>query len=222
MGECGHPTDQSLARQSKIDGTLVQVWHKKIWMDGDLVKAYVTGASNDYGKSFDMDLRRGQVPAFSLRAIGSLVNENGCMTVRHLQPITWDRVYYPSHSKAYMTKIVSNESVSVSPKVFYEIAEGEYYHSKQTEINQVSEAGNCPMGEELIIPLTQSEISNYLMQESTNVQTAISTFDVLYESIQLNPSLNTVTMKTRMGDTFHICLEDAVKREVLDGIAKFF
>lgn len=225
-GEAGHPTDTSLARQSKVDPTLEQVWYKKLWMDGDYVKGWFTGTSNDLGKSFNEDLRRGQRPSFSLRAVGSLVNENGRMTVRKMQMITYDRVYFPSHSKAYTTKIVTTESAvgfePVTHKI-YTIDESCYFSAKASEIQRIAEAGNSvDLDEDIITPLTQSELSNYLMNESNNIQMALNTFEVLYESMQLDPAMRTVSMKTYDGDTIHLYLEQAVQKEIIHGINELF
>lgn len=224
-GEAGHPTDTSLARQAKVDPTLEQVWYLKLWMDGNFVKGRFTGTSNELGRSFNEDLRRGQRPSFSLRAVGSLVNENGRMTVRKMQMITYDRVYFPSHSKAYTTHIVTTESGIGfnTPRKQYTINEDCYFHTKAKEIQRIAEAGNAvDMEQDIITPLTQSEMNNYLMNESGRIETVLNTFDVLYESMVLDPSMKTVTMKTRYGDTISVYLEQAVQKEILNGINSLF
>ena len=114
-GEAGHPLDKTLARQSKVDPQCEQVWYTKLWMDGDLVMGHFRGTNNDLGRSFNDDLKDGQLPSFSLRALGSLVNENGRMTVRNMQMVAYDRVYFPSHPGAYTTKILTTESGYSSP-----------------------------------------------------------------------------------------------------------
>lgn len=219
VSELGHPLDQSIHRQSTIVEKNGCCFHKKLWMDGNLVKSWFTGTSNELGKAFNEDLRRGRRPSFSLRAIGSLVNENGINKVKNMVMITYDKVIYPSHIKAYMTNIVSSEEVKVQESAL--LNESAFLNNPKI-VEAVKEDGNCLDATPLVFPLTQDEMARFMVEESDNIQSVISTFDVLYESIKLDPTLNTVTMKTRMGDTFHICLEDAVKREVLDGIAKFF
>jgi hypothetical protein len=217
FGEAGHPLSTEVSRQVKVDPANIQVWYKKLWMEDNLVKAVFTGTSNELGKAFNLDLKRGQRPSFSLRALGSVVNEGGALKVARLSLICYDRVIYPSHSCAYTTGIVK-ESANVK------INASDIIDTSMTknQIDKLTEAGNCLDGSPLVVPLTQEEVSNYLVQESGNIQSAISTFDVLYESIQLNPNLDTVTMKTRIGDTFRICLEDAVKREIVHGISRYF
>ena len=224
-GEAGHPTDTSLARQAKVDPRYEQVWYKKLWMDGDYVKAWFTGTSNDLGKSFNDDLKRGQKPSFSLRAVGALTNENGRMTVRNMQMIAYDRVYFPSHSKAYTSHIVTTEAVVGGPiaNLKYTIPDDEYFAAKIEEINMLAEAGNILDASGVIeTPLTQSEMNSYILAESARVTDVINTFDVLYESMSLDPNMKTVTMKTKAGDTIYLALEEAVNKEITFGIANLF
>lgn len=223
-GEAGHPTDTSLARQAKVDPTLEQVWYLKLWTDGKFVKGRFRGTNNDLGRSFNEDLRCGQKPSFSLRAVGSLVNENGRLTVRKMQMITYDRVYFPSHSKAYTTKIITTES-ALTPVTFqqYHINADEYFHAKSSEINQLSEAGNIvDCSEDIITPLTKSELNSYLLAESGRVSSVLNTFDILYESVELDPEMKTVKMQTKQGDTINIYLEQAIQKEIIAGVADLF
>ena len=225
-GEAGHPTDTSLARQAKVDPTLEQVWYKKLWMDGNFVMGRFTGTSNELGRSFNEDLRRGQRPSFSLRAVGSLINENGRMTVRKMQMITYDRVYFPSHSKAYTTHIVTTEAgIGFQPvtQKIYTIDESCYFHAKTDEIQKIAESGNAvDVGETIITPLTQAEMNNYIMNESSRIESILNTFDVLYESMTLDPTMKTVTMQTRYGDKICVYLEQAVQKELIYGVNELF
>jgi hypothetical protein len=224
-GEAGHPTDTSLVRQAKVDPTNEQVWYKKIWMDGDLVKAHFCGTNNELGRSFNEDLKCGQLPSFSLRAVGSLINENGRNTVRNMQIITYDRVYWPAPSGAYTSHVITTESALGESSAIkqYDINENDYFYAKASEINRLSEAGNAvDSDEEIITPLTQKEMNNFIVAESANIRSVIDTFDVLYESMELDPTANIVTMKNVHGDTIVLSLESAVKKEILHAINDLF
>lgn len=221
-GEAGHPLDQTLSRQSKIDPNNEQVWYTKLWMEGPYVKAWFRGTNNELGKSFNADLKDGQRPSFSLRALGSLVNENGRMTVRNMQMVTYDRVYFPSHSKAYTTKILTTEAANNKPTKYFVANEDTYLAAKQYELDNIVEKGNCPISESIIIPLTQNEINAFIIQESSNVKSILNQFEILYESIELNPDMNTVKMKTKFGDIINISLEKAIKREIIDEVFRNF
>lgn len=222
-GEAGHPLDKTLARQQKIDPEHEQVWYTKLWMDGNYVMAHFRGTNNDLGRSFNDDLKDGQLPSFSLRALGSLVNEGGRMTVRNMQIVTYDRVYFPSHSKAYTTKLLTTESADGSEQKKYYIAEtASYFSKKQEELNTLTEAGNSVVSDSFVTPLTQQEVNNFILSESVNLRQVINNFDVLYESIELSPSGDMVKMKTRLGDTINLMLETAVSREIMNGVSEYF
>ena len=225
-GEAGHPTDTSLARQAKVDPTLEQVWYQKLWMDGDYVMGQFRGTNNDLGRSFNDDLRDGQKPSFSLRAVGSLVNENGRATVKRMQMITYDRVYFPSHSKAYTTKIVTTEAAVGKPsheQQIYDILKDDYFFVKSDEINRLAEAGNLvDLQESIITPLKKEEVKNYLLSESANLKLALDTFDLLFESMEVANDIGTMKIKTTYGDTIYLDTETALRKEMLSEINNYF
>lgn len=223
-GEAGHPTDTSLARQSKIDPTNEQVWYTKLWMDGAYVMGQFRGTNNDLGRSFNDDLRDGQKPSFSLRAVGSLVNENGKMTVRNMQMITYDRVYFPSHSKAYTQKIITTESFGneIATPV-YDINPNDYFYAKTSEINRLSKAGNdVSIAESIITPLKQKEISAYVLAESSSVKLALDQFGIIYETMKMDPTFRTVSMQTLDGNTIVLDTDRAIQKEIINAVNNYF
>lgn len=225
-GEAGHPSNASLQRQTKIDPTLEQVWYTKLWMDGDYVMAHFRGTNNDLGRSFNDDLKDGQKPSFSLRAVGSLVNEGGKLIVQRMQMITYDRVYYPSHSKAYTTRLVTTESAGFGgyeSVKYYKANPGSYFYYKNKELNAISESGNViDTTDSIMIPIKQEAINNFLISESGNVRSVMNNFDVLYETMELDPTGRQVKMRTMDGNTVYLNLESAVRDEIIDGVMKFF
>ena len=224
-GEAGHPTDSSIVRQTKIDPTLEQVWYTKLWMDGDYVMGHFTGTSNELGRSFNEDLRRGQKPSFSLRAVGSLVNENGKMTVRNMQMITYDRVYFPSHSKAYTQKIITSEAVTPDmPKQdILVIDPHDYFFEKSLEIQNIIKQSNTVLAENTIVTkLTQAEIQNYIISESANVKLALDSFNMDYNSMELQSDLRTVKMKTVFGETVYLDTDSAIQKEMINAVSNYF
>lgn len=223
-GEAGHPLDTSLTRQAKIDPTNEQVWYQKLWMDGDYVMAHFRGTNNALGRSFNDDLKDGQRPSFSLRALGSLVNENGKMTVRNMQIITYDRVYFPSHSKAYTTKIITTESAdgSASNKEFYIANPYTYFARKQNELIHITESGNCPISGGFVTKFTNQQLANYIVQESANLKAIVNQFDVFRDGIALNENTDTVYIKTKVGDTIVMPLEDHIQKEIMNEVNRLF
>lgn len=118
-GEAGHPIGadaSSLVRQQTIDPTKICVRYLKLWMEGDNVMGTFQGTNNALGEAFDKDLRQGVLPAFSLRALGTISSTPQGAVVENLKMITYDYVIYPSHPHAY-TKGVINESAGISNAV---------------------------------------------------------------------------------------------------------
>ena len=204
-GEAGHPREKDLARQSTICVPLIQVRYTKIWMDGNNVMAHFMGTNNDLGKSFDQDLRMGTLPSFSLRALGAIENRNGKAYVKNLKVITWDRVVYPSHPTAYTTGIVS------------ESADASNYSYRAPDI--VKEMNNelvVQEGYQIVTPIKNQSVRDYLMQESANLQTIINTFDTLYQTITLSEDAKTVTLVDSDYNKMVVRLENHIQNEIMD------
>ena len=205
-GEAGHPSACDLARQQKIDPTLEQVWYTKLWMEGNYVKANFRGTNNDLGRSFNDDLIDGQKPSFSLRALGTISNEGGKAYVRNLRIITYDRVYFPSHSKAYTQKIISEGAGIIVPE--FKIPQ------------KVIDAGNKMVIDEssTLFPISNESVRNYIISESANIDLIRKNFDTFYESIRLDESGKNVVMVDKNFDTIVVPLERHVQNEIMNYI----
>ena len=105
----------------------------------------------------------------------------------------------------------------------YQINEDSYFYAKAKEIQRIAEAGNIvDVEQDIVTPLTQTEMNNYIISESSRIDAVLNTFDVLYESMTLDPLMKTVTMKTKYGDTISVYLEQAVQKEILTGVNALF
>ena len=197
-GEAGHPMDKDLARQQTIDPMKVQVLYTKIWTEGDQIKAQFRGTNNLLGQEFNDDLLAGELPSFSLRALGSIENKNGKAYVRNIKPITWDRVYFPSHECAYTEKILSEGASIMVPS-----------HVLTDEERRINENG-------MMFPITNQSVIDYIKQESSNVLVAMNNFDVLYESMQLIDKGRNLQMVDRAGNVLIVNLESYVQDEIMD------
>lgn len=113
-GHMSHPLSGDLIVQQTIDPKLCCVRFLTLDMDGDNVVSTFQGTNNDLGETFDKDLRQGVLPAFSLRALGTVrATPEGAM-VENLKIITWDYVIYPSHPTAYTQGIISESTTMLS------------------------------------------------------------------------------------------------------------
>lgn len=203
LGECGHPLSDDLVRQQTIDPKLACVRFNKIWLDGNLVKSIFQGTNNAYGQEVDDDLRDGVLPAFSLRALGSIENIDGKAYVKNIKVITYDKVIYPSHKRAYTEKIVSEAAINGEP----------------IQENQIVVPENDPG---TIITLKESDartVINRLQRESANLSNIIEALDGIYDNITL-VNENTLLMTSRYGEKVRVNLEDHISNVIMDYVWK--
>ncbi len=209
LGEAGHPLSNDLARQQTIDPKLVCVRFLKVWTEDNLVKAQFKGTNNDYGETFDQDLREGVKPAFSLRALGSIENINGKAYVKNIKIITYDNVLYPSHRVAYTERLVS-ENATIKEQ---------YNDSKYVNENQIYVPENDTG---TIITLTNSDaqiVLNRLQRESANVTQILETFNTFYDNISYIGE-NTLLLTNAYGDKIYANLENHVDNIITDYVFK--
>lgn len=186
--ENGHPLSKDIQRQSTIDPNNTVAIFLKLWTDGNFIKAHARGTNNEKGEEFNQDLLDGFSPAWSLRALGSIVNTGRGAEVKNPKIITWDRVIYPSHPRAYTQGIVSESSSIVLPK---------------------DDPG-------MLIPITNNQVIDYIKHESANLRQVMETFEIFYDNIELvNERFNPqVKLTSRDGNIYVINLETYLQNEI--------
>ena len=195
-GETGHPLDNSIIRQQTIQPERCCVKYLKFWMEGNDVWARFKGTNNEYGDAFDADLRDGDRPAFSLRALGTIKNTGRGAEVKGIKLITYDRVIYPSHDKAYTHKLVSESSV---------VSEG----------NNICLSNDDPGR---LIPITNQSVLDYIKTESCTFKQIKESFDLLYDDIKLVNGKSQVQLTDRAGGIFVINLENYIHNEIMEAV----
>lgn len=195
-GELGHPQDKDIARQQIIDPKVVCVKYLKIWTEGNDIRAQFTGTNNDYGRDFNADLLDGEKPSFSLRALGSIENIAGKAMVKNIRIITWDRVIYPSHKRAYTERLVTESAVDGTP-----ISKNKVVFNKT---------------DSSIIPVTNKEVMDYIKQESANLKTISKRLDMWYDTMELLEGGSKVQLLSKDGDILVVNLESYIKKEIRD------
>ena len=197
--ECGHPLSKDLQRQSTIDDTKTCARFLKLWTEGKNIMAHVVGTNNELGKAFDLDLKEGVKPAWSLRALGSVEQTRRGCEVKNLRVITWDNVIYPSHPGAYTQKLVT------------ESASGILVPDRRLLVE-----GNDIMPEGTIISLTNKNVIDFIKHESANIKFVRECFDFAYSGIKLNENGSRVYLTTKEGETLAINLENYVASELMN------
>ena len=204
-GEMGHPLSTELVRQQTIDDTKTCVQFLKLWTEGKVVKGLYRGTNNAFGKAINEDLKDGCKPAFSLRALGTIFKVPRGNMVKNLRIITYDCVIYPSHPGAY-THGVINESAT---------------EEKKTHLQSVVESVgmdyyNDILNEGTVIPFTHKDVTNFIMDESSNFKYIKENFDFIYDSIRLNEDGKQVILNTKEGSTLVVNLEKHIQNEIMN------
>lgn len=203
VGEDGHPNTSELSRQSVVDPKCVSVRYTKLWMEGNDVHANFRGANTLLGQAFNADLLEGCKPSFSLRALGSVDRDkSGKCIVRNIRIVTYDRVYYPSHKRAYTTGFVStNESASV-------------YNEFNCPTNNFIDTNSDYVRENgLLIPVINQQCINYVKNESANLRSVLESFET-YGSAIIVENGKKVQLTLPSGDKMLINLEQYIANEI--------
>lgn len=193
-GENGHPLSKDLVRQQTIDPNNCSVVFTKFWTEGDLIMSRYFGTFNEKGEEFDRELKAGFFPSFSLRALGVIKNTSRGAEVKNIKLITYDRVIYPSHDKAYTHKIVS-EAAGLTG----------------SDCNMVLEETDSG----LLIPITNNSVIGYIKEESASFKQIKESFDLLYDDIQLVNGGRQIQLTDRAGSIFRVNLEEYIHQEIM-------
>lgn len=197
--ENGHPLSKDLARQSTIDPNNTVAVFSKFWTDGEFVMGRYMGDENEKGASFDRELRKGRKPSWSLRALGNIKNTSRGAEVKNIRLITYDRVIYPSHDKAYTIGLV-NESVDIAV-------------NESALILEDNDKG-------IILPITNASVMNYIKEESTNFKFIKESFDLLYDQMELINRGTAVKMVDKAGGIFVCNLENYIHDEIMNSVCE--
>lgn len=195
--ENGHPLSKELVRQQTIDPEKTVAIFTKLWTEGPFVKAYFRGTNDKRGEEFNQDLLDGFSPSWSLRALGRIVQDpkKGAI-VKGIKVITWDRVIYPSHSKAYTTGIITESGIL------------------QNTNESALYINNDDRG--MITPITNKSVINYIKSESANYKQIRECFDLIYDDITLLGNSSQVKLTDVAGNIMVVNLEEYIHDEIMN------
>lgn len=197
--ENGHPLSKELVRQQTIDPEKTVAIFLKLWTEGNFIKATFRGTNDARGEEFNQDLLDGFSPSWSLRALGTIQNTGRGAEVKGIKVITWDRVIYPSHPRAYTDGIIS-ESAGIN-----------------TEGSNIWLPDNDPGR---LIPITNQSVINYIKSESANFKAIKESYDLLYDDIELINRGTQVKLTDRAGGIFVVNLENYIHDEIMNDCLK--
>lgn len=193
--ENGHPLAKDISRQQTIDPNNTVAVFSSFWTDGDFVMGSFVGDENEIGASFDRELRKGRKPSWSLRALGRIQNTRRGAEVKNLKIITYDRVIYPSHDKAYTMGLVTESANMVN--------EGSKLYLEENDKG-------------IIAPITNQSVINYIQTESANMKVFKEFFDLNYNDMQLINKGRQVQLTDNAGGVFVMNLESYIHDEIMN------
>ena len=198
--ENGHPLSKELVRQQTIDPEKTVAIFLKLWTEGNFIKATFQGTNDARGEEFNKDLLCGFSPSWSLRALGTIQNTTRGAEVKGIKVITWDRVIYPSHPRAYTDGIVSESAGLLS-----------------NDSNKIYLQEN---DQGIVIPIVNDQVLNYIKSESANFKTIKESYDLLYDNIELINRGTQVKLTDRAGGIFVVNLESYIHDEIMNECLK--
>lgn len=191
FGEAGHPLSDDLKRQTYIDQTRISHIVTQLKFENNLIKGVVESARTRCGQDFRGLIQQGTGVAFSMRGLGGATKKEGKYTRigKPLHIIGYDWVVYPSHSNAYLEKIIKED----------------------TEINN---GNSLILSEGKIINFNMNELAEYVSNESRNVKELAESngFEIRSNNVSIDKNL---MLSIKEGQTvLKVFLEDYIKREL--------
>lgn len=200
-GEAGHPMSDDTKRILTIDPKLISHTINRIWLEGDLLFGEVETLDDGggYGTKMTKNILQGQEPAFSLRALAQLVkNADGSSVIKtRSHVVTYDRVILPSHNKAYRDTSKGIEKM----------------------YKNITIEGNTYCDEERVVPVIESQLVDYILEESANVKLVNTIMDVCKENVSLTSDLKNIVVKEN-GATYLVKTEDKIRRDVMSYLSR--
>ena len=192
FGEAGHPVTDDIKRILTIDPKMISHRIVSHTVDTNKCKGTIETLCTEYGKQMANLILQRMEPAFSLRALASVVkkpdNTQVIQTKAHV--VTYDWVILPSHRTAYR-----DESKPIQKVMQKIIQDGNVVHE-------------CSL-----TPVNESMIKDFIAMESTNVKLISNVCEVALESMELSEDLRHIILR-ESGRTFIVPIEEKIKKDI--------
>lgn len=202
LGEAGHPDSDKPSRIMTIDPTLTSHRINQVDFRGNSLYGQIeTLDDGAKGTQMTKNILQGLEPAFSLRALARLIKRADGTSLMNApcHIVTYDWVILPSHPTAYRDTNSPIEKICKS----------------------IGADGNILTESNVEIAVLESQIKNFISEESKNVKLVSSIYEVAMESMQLSPLGDHVIMKEG-SNTYAVKLEDQIKRDTARFMSRIF
>lgn len=194
-----------MARQMYIDQTRISHIITDVWMEGSILYGIIESAQTQTGKDFKGLICQGSEVAFSMRGVGPVKEtDKGYVVVDEpLNILTWDWVIHPSHSMAYMEKVLTEDTINLL------FGTNQFKLSEASDY-QVNKIQSEILTEGLVNPLETYQIKDYIVNASRNIKNISESlqFDISnINNIKINENRNTVDIYQN-SEILRVYLED--------------
>lgn len=199
FGEAGHPVTDDIKRILTIDPKMIS--HRIISHEASYNKCdgIIETTCTKYGKDMTSLILQNMEPAFSLRALASVVkkpdNTQVIQTKAHV--VTYDWVILPSHRSAYRDESKPIEKV----------------------VKSINDDGNV-VNECTLTPVHESMLKDFISMESTNVKLISDVCEIALESMELSDDMKNVILR-ESGRTYIIPIEEKIKKDINNYLRRF-
>jgi hypothetical protein len=192
-GEAGHPLTEDIKRILTIDPKLISHRVTSISMIGNRLFGNVETLSAGYGRDMTICILQKLESAFSLRALAQITNQNdGSQLIKgRSHVVCFDWVILPSHIEAYQTNGKDYNVMNIS----------------------VSESGNSMTDNNRLVAVNESQITNFIKDESFSVNIISNVFEVATESMIVSKDLKHAILKNG-NDKYYIKIEDKIRYDI--------
>lgn len=199
VGEAGHPIDPTVTRQCSIVEENISHRILSFEIVSGMVKGIVKTAPTPRGydmRNFVLDDDPMET-AYSLRAMGPMMKTaEGMIVQAPLTMITYDWVFFPSHSDAYQQEI----------------------------IDRIQESGNA-LSESCISPLLQESAMDFAMHDSSNFRLVCEYLNEDIGTASLSSDCKNIILENNIsngnGEKIAVRLEKAISSEISGYFSKF-
>jgi Prohead core protein serine protease len=214
-GEAGHPLKADMERQLYIDQTRISHLIKKVWFEGNTMKGIVESANTNVGKDFKGLIDQGSSVAFSMRGVGPISEKKGdFLEIKPpLSIFTYDWVIHPSHSIAYMEKVLHESTLDML------LGKDQYSLSEKTDTQIISESASI-FENGILIPVQQETLIDMVKTGSRNFKQICEQFEFgMGSQVIVNEDKRTVDVRNG-SETVRVFLEDYITLEIDDFLSK--
>jgi hypothetical protein len=185
--------------------------------EGKILKGEIESANTHVGRDFKGLIEQGSSVAFSLRAVGPITeNKKSYVEVKSpLSILCYDWIIHPSHSIAYMEKVLTESTMNML------LGKDQFTSDQERLSSGILSEGVSLFESGSLVPIYEAEMKNYIISESKNIRNIVNNFEINPNNSYISEdgnSLNIINGK----DIIQVYLEDYLTDEIDSYLLKKF